>query len=85
MKQAAWQHVSDEAKEFVQSLIVLDPSARMTAEQALDHAWVKQEWERVMRIQVYIQDIPLSSTFTPLLSLRTTTFSPHLTTFPHLS
>ncbi|XP_038072890.1 calcium/calmodulin-dependent protein kinase type IV-like [Patiria miniata] len=36
-----WDNVSDSAKFFIQSLLVLDPNKRLTAAQALDHPWVK--------------------------------------------
>eukprot|EP00968_Pinguiococcus_pyrenoidosus_P017557 scaffold1748_cov258-Pinguiococcus_pyrenoidosus.AAC.9 len=36
-------HVSDEAKDFVSKLLVIDPEERLTAEQALQHPWLIQE------------------------------------------
>lgn len=33
--------VSLEAKKFISSLLVVNPSERMTAEQALNHPWLK--------------------------------------------
>ena len=32
--------VSDEAKNFIDHLLVKDPKARMTTEQALSHPWI---------------------------------------------
>jgi len=35
-----WEGVSDEAKNFIDSLLQLDPSKRLTAEQSLKHPWL---------------------------------------------
>ncbi|KAM3860386.1 serine/threonine-protein kinase H1-like [Diretmus argenteus] len=35
-----WPSVSNLAKDFIQHLLVLDPAARLTAEQAIRHPWV---------------------------------------------
>lgn len=34
-----WNNISDNAKDLVKHLIVLDPKKRLTAEQALEHPW----------------------------------------------
>ncbi|ORX85496.1 Pkinase-domain-containing protein [Basidiobolus meristosporus CBS 931.73] len=36
-----WLHVSDTAKDFIQHLLVVDPSRRLTAKQALEHPWLR--------------------------------------------
>lgn len=36
-----WDEVSESAKDIVRKLIVLDPSKRLTAKQALQHPWVQ--------------------------------------------
>lgn len=36
-----WGGISDDAKDLIRKLIVLDPSKRLTAEQALQHPWMK--------------------------------------------
>jgi hypothetical protein len=36
-----WHEVSSEAKDFISKLLVLDPTARMTADQAMAHPWIK--------------------------------------------
>lgn len=35
-----WSGVSDEAKDFVRSLLRVDPSERLSAEEALQHSWI---------------------------------------------
>eukprot|EP00624_Nannochloropsis_granulata_P005311 evm.model.NODE_37459_length_27832_cov_24.884413.11 len=35
-----WDNVSAEAKDLIKKLLVVDPLQRLTAEQALKHAWV---------------------------------------------
>ncbi|KAG0206380.1 hypothetical protein BGX28_002143 [Mortierella sp. GBA30] len=37
-----WQGVGETAKEFVNGLLTVDPSRRMTAAQALEHPWLAQ-------------------------------------------
>jgi serine/threonine protein kinase len=36
-----WKEVSQEAKDFIKALITVDAGKRLTAKQALDHAWFK--------------------------------------------
>ena len=40
MKPSRWQGVSADAKNFVQSLLQVDPDRRLTASKALNHPWV---------------------------------------------
>ena len=35
--------MSDEAKEFISKLLVVNPSLRMTATECLEHPWLKKE------------------------------------------
>jgi calcium/calmodulin-dependent protein kinase I len=35
-----WEGVSHDAKDFINKLLVTDPKARLTAEQALRHPWL---------------------------------------------
>ncbi|PWN35814.1 putative calmodulin-dependent protein kinase type 1 [Meira miltonrushii] len=35
-----WQGVSQEARDFINKLLTIDPQARMTAQQALEHPWL---------------------------------------------
>jgi len=37
-----WKEVSQEAKQLVKGLITVDPAKRLTAKQALEHAWFKK-------------------------------------------
>ena len=38
----AWDDVSNEAKDFIKSLLKLNPSERLTAQQAFDHPWLQK-------------------------------------------
>eukprot|EP00298_Acanthocystis_sp_HF-20_P017063 c21659_g4_i2.p1 GENE.c21659_g4_i2~~c21659_g4_i2.p1 ORF type:complete len:479 (+),score=221.09 c21659_g4_i2:35-1438(+) len=40
-----WDLVSDEAKSIIESLLVLDPTKRLTAATALEHPWLKHTTE----------------------------------------
>jgi serine/threonine protein kinase len=37
-----WDSISDSAKELIDHLLVLDPRARFTVQQALAHPWIKE-------------------------------------------
>jgi len=39
----AWENISSEAKNFVSSLIKVDPDERLTAKQAQEHGWLHQD------------------------------------------
>uniref|UniRef100_A0A8D3DQV2 non-specific serine/threonine protein kinase n=1 Tax=Scophthalmus maximus TaxID=52904 RepID=A0A8D3DQV2_SCOMX len=41
MVQSKWKHVSDQAKDVVRKLLVVDPSQRMTIDEALNHPWLQ--------------------------------------------
>ncbi|CAO3679473.1 unnamed protein product [Umbelopsis vinacea] len=38
-----WHGVSSEAKDFITKLLTIDPAKRLTAQQALEHAWLQAE------------------------------------------
>lgn len=38
-----WRNVSDTARDFINKCLTIDPRARMTAHQALQHPWIKPE------------------------------------------
>lgn len=40
-----WKPVSDEAKDFINKLLVMDPSIRYKAQQAQAHAWMNKEFK----------------------------------------
>jgi serine/threonine protein kinase len=39
-----WKEISDEAKSFIESLLVQDPAERPTAAQALAHEWLQGDF-----------------------------------------
>jgi calcium-dependent protein kinase len=41
-----WRHVSDDAKDLVRNLLRMSPKDRFTAEQALEHTWVKDRAQK---------------------------------------
>ena len=45
-----WLEISDEAKNFIDRLLVLDPKERMDAGQALAHPWLSKEFPLSDRI-----------------------------------
>jgi len=36
-----WDHISDDAIDFIDSLLIPEPKQRLTAKQALTHSWLK--------------------------------------------
>ena|SRR3989338_599803 len=36
-----WDNISDDAMDLIEKLLVVDPAARLSAAQALDHPWIK--------------------------------------------
>lgn len=44
-----WDNVSDEAKDFVKSLLVIDPEKRPSAEEAQQHPWIRSYHEKTMK------------------------------------
>mmetsp|Transcript_28106 Transcript_28106/g.27915 ORF Transcript_28106/g.27915 Transcript_28106/m.27915 type:complete len:95 (+) Transcript_28106:160-444(+) len=41
--QKVWESISPEAKDFIEKLLIKDPSKRMTAEESLEHPWLSDE------------------------------------------
>ncbi|KAF3695247.1 Serine/threonine-protein kinase Chk2 [Channa argus] len=41
MVQSKWKHISDQAKDLVRRLLIVDPSQRMKIEEALQHPWLQ--------------------------------------------
>ena len=50
-----WEHVSQDAKDFILSLLCVDPASRLTADQALGHPWVRDIYIHICTyIYIYI-------------------------------
>jgi calcium-dependent protein kinase len=45
-----WKAVSDEAKDFIASLLVLDPNVRLNAAQAQNHEWLSNQFKLSDRV-----------------------------------
>jgi len=43
MTTEGWDQISDEAKDLVRGLMTQDPKKRLTAQQALQHPWIKRQ------------------------------------------
>ncbi|XP_029961463.1 serine/threonine-protein kinase Chk2 [Salarias fasciatus] len=43
MVPSKWRHVSDQAKDVVRKLLVVDPTRRMSIQEALDHPWLQDQ------------------------------------------
>jgi len=39
--EAEWSHISEQAKNLISQLLVVDPAKRLTMQQLLDHVWLK--------------------------------------------
>jgi serine/threonine protein kinase len=44
-----WDDVSDEAKDIVSKVLVVEPSVRFTAQQCLDHPWITSQSEKTSK------------------------------------
>jgi calcium/calmodulin-dependent protein kinase I len=42
MSDPAWDDVSNEAKDFVQTLLTYNPAKRPTAKEASQHSWIRK-------------------------------------------
>lgn len=42
-----WRNVSDGAKDLIRKLLVVDPDARYTAKQVLEHPWIQQHTDSI--------------------------------------
>lgn len=50
-----WDSVSEDAKDFIRNLIVVDPTKRMTACQCADHPWLKNATPATVNLPGVIQ------------------------------
>jgi serine/threonine protein kinase len=65
-----WDSVSDDAKDLVTRLLVLDPDKRMTAAEAVRHPWLKAARERLSLVNLQSTSQRLK-TFNARMKLRT--------------
>jgi calcium-dependent protein kinase len=47
-----WRHVSEDAKDLVRMLLKMNPHERFTAEQGLNHAWIKHKAPRAAKVSL---------------------------------
>ena len=48
-----WKHISDDAKDFIRALLVIDPVERMTVDEALRCPWITQHGEELSSNELY--------------------------------
>lgn len=51
-----WAPISEEAKDFVKNLLDKDPSSRMTAQQALEHDWLRNSCRAASEARLDVHD-----------------------------
>ncbi|XP_068999745.1 serine/threonine-protein kinase Chk2 isoform X2 [Embiotoca jacksoni] len=56
MVQSKWRRVSDQAKDVVKKLLVVDPTERMSIEEALQHPWLQDQ--RMLQTAHRLMDPP---------------------------
>mmetsp|Transcript_35365 Transcript_35365/g.75384 ORF Transcript_35365/g.75384 Transcript_35365/m.75384 type:complete len:556 (+) Transcript_35365:125-1792(+) len=56
MKPERWHTVSKGARDFVMSLLQVDPHKRMTAGQALEHRWIQERREKEDDVDIQVVD-----------------------------
>merc|ERR1711988_1932057 len=49
---ADWKNVSDDAKKLIKELLKMNPKDRYTAEQALNHVWVKNKAPKAKNVDI---------------------------------
>jgi len=49
-KAKAWSNIGEGAKDFVKQLIKVEPTERLSAEAAMEHTWLAEEWERTRKL-----------------------------------
>ena len=54
-----WGGISSEAKDFISSLLVIDPSKRSSAKEVLNHPWMKEETLMLRRRNLFNSQMEL--------------------------
>lgn len=67
----AWENVSDEAKDLICDLLVIDPSERLTASEALQSKWISQMRNRQLRLSYLGKSQKNIKTFNAHVKLKT--------------
>lgn len=65
-----WEGISDDAKDLVRRLLVLDPDERMSASEAVRHPWLKMARDRLSMVNLQSTSQRLK-TFNARMKLRT--------------
>jgi serine/threonine protein kinase len=69
-----WSQVSELAKDFISKLLVVDPSKRLTAEQALEHPWFSSN-ETSMAVENLIENLEKLRVFNLKRKLRAAVYA----------
>ncbi|CAI2365469.1 unnamed protein product [Moneuplotes crassus] len=48
-----WKGISEEAKDFITKLLVVDPSERITSKEAINHKWIKSDQKKLSLKTLY--------------------------------
>ena len=65
-----WRGVSEEAKDFIRKLLVINPKERMTAKQALDHQWIAEYANKKLRDESVDEEKIVKEVYSQLQSYR---------------
>eukprot|EP00929_Paragymnodinium_shiwhaense_P058566 TRINITY_DN2932_c0_g1_i1.p1 TRINITY_DN2932_c0_g1~~TRINITY_DN2932_c0_g1_i1.p1 ORF type:complete len:502 (+),score=153.25 TRINITY_DN2932_c0_g1_i1:86-1591(+) len=52
-KASDWKNVSEDAKDLIRQLLKMNPKDRYTAEQALNHAWIKNKAPKALQVNLH--------------------------------
>ena len=52
MDKPIWQHISEEAKDFIRKLLVADPNKRITAAEIQSHPWITNQVKTGKQVNV---------------------------------
>lgn len=56
MKPEKWNNISMEGKEFTKALLQVDPNKRLTAQAALEHAWISKRQSKDSEVDLQVVD-----------------------------